>query len=145
MRKSLIKRIVPLLAFIIWSSLYMLFLLFWNLLQLNYSIICNKCRRYQCHLWIIPIEYLYIVCFWILWSLNQRYVAYKTHEKPTHVVLLLAFVGGQVHAIHPLPRTEEFFRFSERFIECYDQILTALNITNFTYRNIELNVSWINV
>ena len=85
--------------------------------------------------------------------MNQRYVAYKTHEKPTHVVLLLAFVGGQsierhlllkldkVHAIHPLPRTEEFFRFSERFIECYDQIFTALNITNFTYRNIELNVS----
>ena len=38
----------------------MLFLFFLNLLQLNYSNICNKCRRYLCHLRIMPIEYLYM-------------------------------------------------------------------------------------
>ena len=39
----------------------MLFLFFLNVLQLNYSNICNIFRRYLCHLRIITIEYLYIV------------------------------------------------------------------------------------
>ena len=38
----------------------MLFLFFFNFCNLNYSNICNKFRRYLCHLRIIPIEYLYM-------------------------------------------------------------------------------------
>ena len=53
----------------------MLFLFFLNLLQLNYSNICNKLSRYLCHLRIIPIEHTVVPG-----SQDRSYNRYPEHK-----------------------------------------------------------------